>query len=216
MFGIAGVITTGVGIGVGAYSADKAGDKADKANKQANALSRETLAFSREQYEDWQRIYGPVQQRLRNYNMSLNPSDFAATGVNELAQNYQQVVENFDKTVAQRNIDSPASESIKAQMALDFARGKAEIRQQAPLAVAQQQQSFLSNQAVNPATGGVINALTNQQQNALNTANTQTNLSYQAGMGAGQALTSGLSAYFDNKAYNDRMAQLSAVPKTEG
>lgn len=211
MFGIAGIITTGAVVGVNAYSADKAGDKADKANKQANALSQAQLAFSKEQYEDWQKVYGPIQQRLRNFNMSLNPSDFAATGVNQLAQSYQQVIENLDKDFAGRGITSAAKDSVKAQLDLDFARGKAEIRQNAPLAVAQQQQSFLTNQATNPYSAGINNAMTNQQQNALNMANTQTNLAYQSGASAGQALTSGLSAYFDSKAYNDRMAQLSST-----
>lgn len=209
MFGIVGAVVTVGSAAVGAYSANESNKTAQAGQKEASRLGDAQMSFSREQYDDWQRVYGPIQDRLSNYYKSLDPGDFAAQGVNQLSQQYQQVVAEFDRDIARRGIDAPASSSMKAQLDLDFARNKAEIRQQAPMQVAQAQQGFLSSNTMNPGAPGVMNAMGNQQQMYTNQANQASQQSMQAGQAVGQTLTSALTSYYSNKSYNERTAQLA-------
>lgn len=209
MFGIAGIVVSAVGVASSAYSADKANKQAEDAAGKADQLGQGQLAFSREQYDDWQRVYGPIQQRLSRYYSSLDANDFAAQGINELNKQFTQVTQQLDRDLARRGVDSPVADSLKAQLSLDLARDKAEIRQQAPLAVAQAQQGFLSGSVTNPAATGVMGAMQNQQNIQTQQATNQQNLSYQAGAAAGQTVTNAISSYYSNKAYTDRTAQLS-------
>lgn len=210
MFGIAGAIVGGIGIAAGVGTSVSAQRSADKASDKAVKQGQSELAFSQKQYDDWQAIYGPIQQRLHNYYMSLDANSFASRGLNELNKQYSAVLTELDKDLARRGVDSPAADSIKAQLGLDLARNRAEIRQQAPMQLAAAQQGFLASNTLNPAAQGVMGSMQGMQNMYGQQAAVQSNLAYQSGAAAGQTLTNTLTSYYSNKAYNDRTKALQS------
>ena len=210
MFGIAGIIVSGVGLAAGAASSYSAQKASDRAASKAESMGRSQLAFSQQQYDDWQAVYGPIQQRLSNYYMSLDANTFAAQGLNELNKQFTNVMAELDKDLARRGVDTPAADSIRAQMNLDYARNKAEIRQQAPMQLAAAQQDFLSRNTMNPAAAGVAGSMQDLQSMYGQQAATQMGIAQQSGAAVGQTLTNALTSYYSNKAYNDRTKALQS------
>lgn len=202
-----------------AKSAQKQATKAmEKSSDAQAAIAQEQLAFSKEQYDDWQRVYGPIQDRLSSFYQNLDPQSFAAQSVKQLQQQYSQVSEQMERSWAQRGIDSPAQEAMQQQAALGMARGAAEIRANAPLQLATAQQGFLNQQVSNPATASIANASANlgnvfgnQAAMAQGQANAYGQQYGQAMQGVGQAITGGVAGYFQNQAYQNQMNQLQTA-----
>ena len=48
-------------------SADKASASADRSRQLQYEASMEQLDFQKKQYEDWENIFGPIQDNLSNY-----------------------------------------------------------------------------------------------------------------------------------------------------
>ena len=213
MFGVIGGIAVAGAItaGAGAYSSRQASKAADKAGKRASQAAATELEFSMQQYEDWQAIYGPIQDRLSNYFQTTTASTMAAPGLQELQRSVQQTQERINAQVNLGKIDATAAQALRSQAELQGARGKAEIRMQAPLQLAQAQQSFIATGKGNPAAGGVIGALQGQQAYAQQQAMQQQQIAGQGAMAAGQAISSSISAYFDHQAYTQRTEALAAA-----
>lgn len=110
----------------------------------ANDRADEEVRFQREQYGDWKRVYGSLQDNLGDYYNNLSADDLATTGLQAQQTEYQQFRQEFDKQAAQRGVaDSKFIESQQLQMGAGNAMERARIRAQAPEQVAQQQLGFL-------------------------------------------------------------------------
>jgi len=208
-----------IGAASSASAAKKASSAADaqaQASREATdaslQASREQLAFQQEQYADWERIYGPIQERLSSYNQSLSSDTFAALGLQGLQQSYTQSRTNMDRALAQRGLSSSgaAAESL-TELETQRTLGAAQIRQQAPQQVAEQQQSFLSA-GLGLQSGlqaGISNAYGNQAQinmqaagNAQALQGQYANQAASAYAGIGQSVGAGINTYMTYNALN--------------
>jgi len=180
--GVAGAVVGGAVIssGVAAHSANKASKRASKA-------SVKSLAFEQEKYDDWQGVYGPLQDNLASYYENVSPDYYAATGLETFEQQYQTALTRMDENLAQRGIDpsSGIAASLESQAELNAAETRAGIRQDAPRQAAEDKTRFLQiGLGQNPGSS-LSTALQNQASN----------LQQQAGyanQAAGQAISSGI------------------------
>lgn len=142
---------------MGASSAEKSQDKAMKSQER---MSANQLAFQREQYEDWQRIYGPIQQNLGEFYSNLTPEKVTALALDQQHQAFLQQQEDIQRSFGQKGIDSPAQQMITQQAQLDYAKTKAETRFTAPLMLASEQGKFtaMGRGIQNPYASGVASA----------------------------------------------------------
>ena len=144
---IVGVTAIGASI-YGASESSKAASKAaksqDKSMQAATDVSMAQLDFQMQQYEDWQSVFGDIQQNLSKYYNTMTPETQAAVGLQNIQQEYQKSRENLQRQLAQRGISNSGvmAEGL-TQLEMSRALASANTRAQAPQQVAQQQASFL-------------------------------------------------------------------------
>ena len=212
---IGGVAAAGA---VSSYSASKKADKqASAALKSADAASAlqyeasmEQLAFNQQQYEDWQSIFGPVQQNLASYYNNLSPDTVASLGLQNIEQEYTRSTQLLDQALAKRGItNSGATEAGLTQLEQTRMLGRAQVRNDASNIVAQQQANFLSIGMGQQSTlqQGINNAYTNQMKvqgqayaNQMGLADQQSDLAYKAAAGVGSSISSGINTYMTGSA----------------
>ena len=182
---------------MGSKSADKASDKASEA-------SEAQLAFEQRRYDDWNAVYGPLQDNLSQYYQNVTPDYYASVGLETFQEQYQTGLQRLEENLVQRGIDptSGIAASLEAQAELGAAETKASIRREAPRKAMEDQSRFLQiGLGQNPASS-VGSALSQQTQ----LANQQSAYANQAAGDAWAAAIPAVGRAID--AYN--------TPETEG
>ncbi len=161
---------------------------ADKQGERAAESDAAQLDFAKEQYEDWQAVYGPLQDNLAEYYGGLDAEFYASVGLENFQVEQQKAISNIESNLAQAGIDprSGISQSLTAQAELAGAEQRAEIRRDAPRAVAEDKSRFLQIGMGNNPTSSVQSVL-NQQASA------QNNKALMYEQAAGQAMQSAIS-----------------------
>jgi len=215
----AAVIGGAAVLGAGSsYMASKnASKQAKAARKSADAssalqyeASMEQLAFNQQQYEDWQSIFGPVQQNLASYYKNLSPDTVASLGLQNLEQEYTRSTQLLDQALARRGItNSGATEAGLTQLEQTRMLGRAQVRNDASNIVAQQQANFLNigmgqqsqlQQGINNSYTQQMNVHGQAYANQIGLAGQQNDLAYKAAAGVGSSISSGINTYMTGKA----------------
>lgn len=182
------LIVAGVALVGSVYSANKQEKIADRAQKAADRRAAQELAFAKEQYEDWEQIFGPIQENLADYYQNMDADTIAIRGLEDLAIEKEQALTRVRETLAQRGIDSSGlAAETELQVELGTASERAKIRADAPMQVAREQTNFLSVGLGNPNSGLVADALSNQTNMATNNATYQRQVANQASADAADA-----------------------------
>lgn len=196
---------------IGAVGSALAGSQAASAQSAATraqaAANAQQLAFQQQQYDDWQAVYGPIQENLSSFYQQLTPETLVASGLQNLQTNYANTQEQFQRTFAQRGITTGAQAMLEQQAALTNAEQKAAIRTNAPMQVATAQQGFLNQNVTNPATARVANAMQSQANFYGSQATMYGNQAATAYNQMGQAIQTGIGSYVQNQQYQQLMAQ---------
>lgn len=117
---------------------------ASKTRKSAEKSSAAELAFAQEQYDDWQEIYGPMQENLASYFSGLTPEYYEAQGLEAFEQERAAQTLQLDELLAQRGIqDSGVAAALEQTASLDAVRTRAQIRTAAPAKAAEEKLRFL-------------------------------------------------------------------------
>tara|TARA_R110000851_G_C13101812_1_gene568633 strand:+ start:10022 stop:10663 length:642 start_codon:yes stop_codon:yes gene_type:complete len=177
-----------VGAGIATVGAISANVGANKARNSAEAQSRSALEFEQNKLDDWNEVYGPVQDNLSDYYTNLTPEYYETIGLENFAQEQQTAMTRLDESLAQRGLDpaSGISASLRSQSELDAAEGRASIRRDAPRQVAEDKSRFLQiGLGQNPGSS-LSNELSSQARSATQRATS----SEQA---AGTAISSAVS-----------------------
>lgn len=205
--------------GSAAYGAHKAGKAADAAaeasersSNEQTQLGYEQLDFQKSQYEDWEAIYGPIQDNLSEYHQNLTPDSYAAQGLQGLQESYSQAKQSLEQSLAKRGIsDSGVAAAAQAQLEGTRMLGGADIRAQSENQVIQQQSNFLGlglgtqgtvQSGVANSLGNLSNIAGNQASAALQQQTAYDNQASQSASGIGNALGSGVAAYNTYSALN--------------
>lgn len=201
----------------GLSSASASGNAADAANAStaaSAAASAAQLEFSKEQYADWEKVYGPIQDNLSAYYKDLTPATIEAAGIQNINQQYAQANKSITQSLAQRGI---SSSGLEGQAIVDLAQKQAQdtanLKIQAPMMAAQEKMKFLSlgmGQGAN-AVAGVQNAYGTQATLAANQANMYNQQAASSAAGVGSSLSSGVNSYMSYNAMNQQNALLQSA-----
>lgn len=169
----------------------------NKASAAASSAQDSATDFARQQYEDWQAIYGPIQQNLSSYYSNLTADYYEATGFEAYQQEWQAAEAETEEQLAQHGLGSSGIAALlKSQNTMSRATTRAKIRRDAPSQVAAQQQSFLTIGMQNNAAQNMQGTLNQNAANA-NTLANQTAASSSAATGqAVSAIGSAAGKYF--------------------
>ena len=158
-----------------------------KASKAAARSAGDQLEFEKAQYEDWQNIFGPIQDNLSNYYQSLTPDYYEAAGLEAFQKERDSQMAQLQESLAQRGLStSGVSAAIERTNAIDTAQTRASIRREAPAKAAEEQSRFLQiGMGSNPA---------NSYSTALGqVAQQQQQYAYQSQVASGQAMGNAVS-----------------------
>ncbi len=204
-----GVVSSYMGAQQASADANRARRSGEKAARNQLQMEQQKLDFAKEQYDDWDDIYGPAQERMAQFYNNLTPDQLAATGLQKQAETFAQVRAGTKRTAAQKGINSPALDMMEQQIDIEEAKGKAQIRADAPGKVAQMQGGFVAagKGAANPYGSAVMGAQGSMGATyggAANMAFQREAQANQAGANAwgaiGQGLQTGISAYTRSQA----------------
>lgn len=162
-------------------------NSANKASKRAASSANDQLAFEKAQYEDWQNIFGPIQENLSNYYQSLTPDYYEAAGLEAFQKERDAQMTQLNESLAQRGLStSGVQAAVERTNAIDTAQTRASIRREAPAKAAEEQSRFLQiGMGSNPA---------NSYSTALSqVAQQQNTYAQQQQQAAGQAVGSAVS-----------------------
>lgn len=222
-----------VGAASSAKSAKSASSAASAATASADAnaqlqyeASSEQLAFSKQQYDDWQSIYGPIQDNLSSYYKNLSSDTVAALGIQNIEKEYARSSQLLDQSLAKRGLSNSGA-TTQSMTQLESARmlGRAEVQANAPMVSAQQQSAFLSaglgaqSQAlsgINNAYGNQISLLGQQAANATSQANNYSNQAAAGYAGIGSSVGQGINTYMTYNAYQSQNALNTALTNKIG
>lgn len=190
---------------------------ASKANKTAQQSAAAELEFAKQQYQDWQDVFGPIQDNLSDYYNNLTPDYIAATGLQNVETERAAALDRVNQSLAQRGLLGSGLEAAAiTDIELETAQQKAQVRADAPMQAAQQKLGFLSlGFGQNPA-GLIQNTLSNRAQQDRSYA---TMAQQAAGQAVGTAITevgTALSGYAGSRAQTPTPAAVAPVNPLTG
>lgn len=195
-----GAIIGGVASIGGALLGKKASDKATAAASEAEAAA---LAFEREKYDDWQTVFGPIQQNLSNYYSNLTPESYEAIGLEAIQREYSTLETRLNETLAQRGLtNSGAALALEKDLSIQEAEAKADVRRSAPTMAAAEKAGFLQIGLGSNPSISMSSALQSTAAGARDRANTAQANYAQALGSAVSTVGKGLSDYFDKEDEN--------------
>ena len=182
---VAGAAITAVGSVAGAVISSRA---SSKASKRAADAQNAQLSFDMERYDDWQSIFGGVQENLSSYYNSISPDYYVAAGLEAFEKEREAQMGKLNETLAQRGLsNSGLAATVATEDAISSAEARASIRREAPRQAIEDQSRFLQiGMGQNPGSS-VSSTLGGIAANAQTQAN-------QASQAAGQAVSSAVSS----------------------
>ena len=182
---VAGAAVAAVGSVAGAVMSSRASSKASKRAAEAQDAQ---LSFDMERYDDWQNIFGGVQENLANYYNSISPDYYVAAGLEVFEKEREAQMGKLNETLAQRGLsNSGLAATVATEDAISSAEARASIRREAPRQAREDQSRFLQiGMGQNPGSS-VSSTLGGIAANAQTQAN-------QASEAAGQAMSSAVSS----------------------
>lgn len=177
-----------------------ASNSADRQSKAASQASKDQLGFERQRYEDWQNVYGHLQDTLSEYYQSVTPDYYATIGLENFQQQYQTGLQRLNESLVQRGIDpsSGIAASLTAQAELSAAEQRANIRRDAERQSVEDRTRFLQiGLGQNPANS-VANALSQQAQQAQSQSIAAQQSAGQAWAAAIPAAGKAITSIYDN------------------
>ena len=222
---------------IGAISSSSAARKSSAAASEAAAASKTAaklqyqvsmaqLDFAKQQYNEWQGIFGPIEQNLSSYYKNLSSDTFAALGIQNIEQEYTRSREQLDTAMAKRGItDSGANAAGLTELENSRMLGRAQARAQAPTQVANQQLGFLSiglgqkaqlQTDINNAYSNQINIRGQQATNSMNQSNMYSQQAAAGYAGVGQSIGQGINTYMTANAYQSQSNLNNAMANNLG
>jgi hypothetical protein len=169
------------------------------------------LNYLQDKYQDWEYMYGPVQDNLAEYYRDLSGDTLASRQLTEQARQYSKALDSFRRQMAQRGLSGSGAEARGlANMGMQNAATNAAIRSAAPDMAAQAQMQWLGNIGM-PQQTMWNNAVGNQ----MGRVGQAYNLQMQPGLAMmGQYNQMGQQAY--QNAYNTRQDFMGGIGNTLG
>ena len=213
-------------------------DAANRNQAQLQRMNSEQMNAAATQYNQYQEIYGGIEENLANYYQNLSPDLYSAQMKDSITKQYEQSSQNLSANLAARGIQGSGVEAAgMTQLESDRMMGNAQADIMAPQMVAEQQGKFFSsvgqqqqqmannnmqsayNQQHNNGFNNVYNSFGNQANMAGNQAQNQFGLAGQYGQSAVQGISGGMEA-IGNTDWSSKPSQFTqaelAIPSSAG
>lgn len=223
---VIGAISSSSAARTSSAAASEAAAASKKAAKLQYQVSMAQLDFAKQQYNEWQGIFGPIEQNLSSYYKNLSSDTFAALGIQNIEQEYTRSREQLDTAMAKRGItDSGANAAGLTELENSRMLGRAQVRAQAPTQVANQQLGFLAiglgqqaqlQQDISNAYSNQIGVLGQQVSNNLNQSNMYSQQAAAGYAGVGNAIGQGINTYMTANAYQSQSNLNNAMANNLG
>lgn len=158
VMGVVSNVASGVSAQRDANAAQKA--QQDALNKMLE-MSDEQIQLYKDQLDNFQSVFGNVEQNLQNYYKSLSADSVAAKEIQNLEVEFNRASTQINQQLAQRGLSSSgAAASANVTLATNLALNRASARSNAEQNVANQQLSWytLGQQQKQTALSGLSNA----------------------------------------------------------
>ncbi len=120
-------------------------DNGDKARGQSQAIRDQQLEQARVQQAEWERVYGPIQDKIANSLKNLSVASVSAAGLQGVEQEFEAAGVKIRQNIAQRGLESSGLQTaLDSRLDIKKAEAKAGIRADAPDKVLDKQSRFLS------------------------------------------------------------------------
>jgi len=192
------------------YGMNKAKDSQKKAGQSAQSnvdFQRDVFAqnqkMSQQMLDDWESMFGGIQDNLSEYYNNLDPAKFAAQGKQELQQSLDKQMTQFNEEMGAKGMQTSGMRAqASKEQAFAQAMGNASIDVNAPEQVAQMQQGFVqAGSGKNDIYQSAINSNIQGASNVGGAYNSQTNM--YSGM---SSMWSGMSNQFAGMAHQGALA----------
>lgn len=101
--------------------------------------------IAQQQMDQWNRLYGPVEQNLSNYYSKVTPDQVTSLGLQNVQKEFQNQMKQTQKTMAQRGVGATtAGNQLMSGQRMDLAQSRANVRLTAPAQLRAEQMSFLA------------------------------------------------------------------------
>lgn len=193
----------------------QAAEEARLAREEARLAREEQLAWEREQYQDWQNIYGGLEENLSDYYNTLSADTIAVEQLENFAFERDAALDRMRTQLAQRGIESSGiTAAAELSSSLASAEAGAQIRSSAPRQAAQEKQAFLQTGLAQNPKAGIRNAYA-QNVNAVQQEGTnRTNRAYNfAAQQDGYAIS---ATQASDQATQDAIESVTGVIETYG
>ena len=195
---------------VGVAGAAMSASASRSASKKAAASAANQLEFEKARYDDWQNVFGPVQENLSNYYQSITPDYYEAAGLEAFQKERDAQMQQLQENLAQRGLaTSGVTAALERSNAIDTAQTRANIRREAPAKAAEEQSRFLQiGMGLNPSAS-YSSALSQTAQAQQANANLQAQAAGSAISNAVGTVGSALSDYL--RSSNNSTTQSSST-----
>ena len=194
-------------------SSRRAARAQSKATTAASRSAEAQLAFQKEQYQDWQEVYGSIQDNLAEFYQNYDAEQVTALGLQNIEREYTASKKALVREMAQRGLDtSGLTAAGLTQLGAAKASEKATVRSNAGLQAARAQQSFLGMGLglESSLQQGIAGAYQNQTAIHSQAAIAHGQQSAAAAAGVGQAISgigTGLATFAQTRAMGQPLLQ---------
>jgi len=120
-------------------------DNGDKSRGRIADIQEQQLEQARVQQAEWERVYGPIQDKIANSLRNLSIASVSAAGLQGVEQEFEAAGFKVRENIAQRGLESSGLQTaLDSRLDIKKAEAKASIRADAPDKVLNQQSKFLS------------------------------------------------------------------------
>ena len=82
-------------------SASKSAKKATRATDRVTAQTAKQLSFEQQRYNDWNDVYGGLQDNLADYYSGITPEYYASIGLENFEKQFQTGIARMEESLAQ-------------------------------------------------------------------------------------------------------------------
>lgn len=105
----------------------------------------EDVRLAQEREEEWEEMFGPIEQNLADHYKNLTPDTLAAAGLQDEAENFARTATRITTSLAQKRIGGSGLEAdLLAKSEISSAEKRADIRKEAREDVIKQKSDYLN------------------------------------------------------------------------
>lgn len=174
----AGIASSAASAASSSSAAKSQADAQKQALNNITSLTNEQLELNKQQLDNFQSLYGNLEQTLSSYANNLSAAQYEAYNIGNIQASYNESMATLNKTLSQRGLaNSGAATAGLTTLSSNAAQAIADVKRTSAAAVASEQANILQL-GLNQKNNALAN-MNNAYSNAINANQYQANLAGQ-------------------------------------